>query len=320
MTRRVLALRALGLGDAVTGIPALRGLRRAFGDHALVLAAPDAVTGWLRGLDVIDDALPTADLELLDPAAWSARFGVPPDVAVDLHGCGPRSQDLLRGLRPGRLVSFRCPASGQHTGPDWDAEENEVYRWCRLVSWAGGPCGPEDLRLPPAGARSAAVVVHPGAASGSRRWPADRWMRVVAALRAAGRRVVVTGGPAERELCRAVSAAAPGVADRCGALDVVGLAGLMSRAGLVLSGDTGPAHLATAYGTPSVLLFGPTPPWRWGPVLEPERHRVLWHGTEIGRPWVGDPHGEEVDPALDRITVGEVLDAVAALAAVPAAR
>jgi ADP-heptose:LPS heptosyltransferase len=87
--------------------------------------------------------------------------------------------------------------------------------------------------------------------------------------------------------------------------DLQDLAALVARAELVLCGDTGVAHLASAYATPSVVLFGPTPPHRWGPP-EDGPHDVLWHGTGVG-----DPHDDEPDPALLRITVDEVLARVA---------
>lgn len=330
---RVLVLRALGLGDGLTGIPALRGLRRAFPDVPLVLAAPAGIGGWLCRIGVADDLIELPDLEDLPAMDWADRYGGPPDLAVDLHGCGPRSQDLLNLHRPRRLVSFRCPASGQLAGPGWDPEENEVLRWCRLVRTAfGAPCGPRDLVLaPPAGPPPQPpgyALVHPGAASGSRRWPPDRFARVVAALVARGARVVLTGNAAERDRCAGIAAAAGavpcttrspaatgpgGVTDLCGRLDLDLLAATVAGAGLVISGDTGVAHLATAYRRPSVLLFGPTPPHRWGPAVDTALHRVLWHGPRIAPGYVGDPHGAAVDPALDLITADEVCTAAAAL-------
>ena len=85
------------------------------------------------------------------------------------------------------------------------------------------------------------------------------------------------------------------------------LAALVAAAGRVVCGDTGVAHLATALGTPSVLLFGPTPPAWWGPLIERDRHRVLWHGLSVvpRRPGWRGPH-----PALAAITVDEVLATV----------
>jgi ADP-heptose:LPS heptosyltransferase len=81
------------------------------------------------------------------------------------------------------------------------------------------------------------------------------------------------------------------------------LTALVAGATLVVCGDTGIAHLATALGTPSVILFGPTSPLQWGPP-EGRRHRALWKGT------TGDPHATEPDAGLLGIGVGEVLEAI----------
>jgi ADP-heptose:LPS heptosyltransferase len=81
---------------------------------------------------------------------------------------------------------------------------------------------------------------------------------------------------------------------------------VVAAARLVVTGDTGTAHLASAFRTSSVVLFGPTPPAWWGP--PPGPHVVLWHGTEPGDPW-----GDLPDPALLRISVDEVLKAVGGL-------
>ncbi|WNB86248.1 glycosyltransferase family 9 protein [Cellulomonas sp. ATA003] len=311
----VLVLRALGLGDALTGVAALRGVRRAWPDRRVVLAAPAGVGGWLRDLGVVDDVLPTSGLE---PLRWDGTG----HVAVNLHGRGPQSHRVLAATRPDRLVAFASPEAGHDDGPVWRPDEHEVERWCRLVTAAGGPCGPADLRLtvPPATdpadaadarhpADAGEVLLHPGAASGSRRWPVERFAAVARRLVADGARVVVTGGPAERDLAAAVVVGLPPDRARstAGELDLPGLAALVAGTRLVVCGDTGVAHVATAVRTPSVLLFGPTPPRWWGPAIDLDRHAVLWHG-DPDRP--GDPHGDAVDPALAAVTVDEVVDAV----------
>ena len=299
----VLVLRALGLGDAVSGIAALRGVRRRWPDRELVLAAPAAIGRWLRDLALVDAWLPCDGLA--SPLAWPR--GARGHVAVNLHGRGPQSHRLLQATLPDALVAFSSKESGFASGPQWCEEEHEVRRWCRLVSSAGGPCGPDDLRLD-RDDDDGMVVVHPGAGSASRRWPAPRWANVARALVDAGEEVVVTGGPTERELCRQVAAAA-GARDLAGRLTLPELAGLVARARLVLCGDTGVAHLATAYATRSVLLFGPTPPDRWGPAIDPQLHTVLWHGVPGGS-GPGDPHAASIDPLLADISVDEVLAAV----------
>jgi ADP-heptose:LPS heptosyltransferase len=90
-----------------------------------------------------------------------------------------------------------------------------------------------------------------------------------------------------------------------GQTTLAGLAALTASARLVIAGDTGLAHLASAYARPSVTLLGPVPPAQWGPPRHP-RHQVLWHGADGYR---GDPHGSQTGPALAAITVPEVLAA-----------
>ena len=313
----VLVLRALGLGDALTAVPALRGLRRAFPAARVTLAGPAGVGEWLRRQGVVDAVLDVEGLAAPPRLPWSGTG----HVAVDLHGRGPASHERLLATRPARLVAFACPEAGFTDGPWWVEGEHEVRRWCRLVTRAGGWCGPDDLRLHPDVARAAEpfpglegdVLLHPGAASGARRWPVERWVAVAQALVDRGVRVSLTGGRAEVRLCDEIVARtrppspALRVVSTAGVLDLDGLARVVAEARLVVCGDTGIAHVATAVGTPSVLLLGPTSPDRWGPLLDTDRHTTLWHG-DPDHP--GDPHAASPDPTLLRITVDEVVAAV----------
>ena len=309
----VLVLRALGLGDALTAVPALRGIRRAWPDRWLLLAADARIGGWLRTLGLVDESLPTSALR---PLIWPppAVIGTSGHLAVNLHGRGPQSHRRLAATTPDRLVAFRQPAAAHVGGPTWRPDEHEVDRWCRLVGSAGGHCGRDDLLLPAAGLRSDEVLLHPGAAAPARRWPADRWVAVAARLAGAGHPVALTGGPAESDpcadiVCRARDAAGStaDVRSLAGRLDLPGLAARVAAARLLVCGDTGVAHLATAYRTRSVLLFGPTSPRLWGPAIDPDLHTVLWHGRDGT---AGDPHGDTVDAALAAITTGEVHAAI----------
>ncbi|MCP9947464.1 SDR family NAD(P)-dependent oxidoreductase [Actinomadura madurae] len=297
---RALVLRALGLGDLLTAVPALRALRRGMPRARIALAAPAALAPLARATGAVDGVLPASGLDA------PPRPAGPVDVAVNLHGSGPRSHRLLAGLSPGRLLAFACRPS-HPGGPEWDPAEHEVDRWCRLVAAYGFDADPGDLDLPvpavPSPAPGAAVV-HPGAAFPARRWPAERFAAVAAALRDGGERVVVTGGPGEAHLARRVVrlAGLDGAADLAGRTPLPELAALVAGARLVVCGDTGVAHLATAFRTPSVLLFGPTPPGRWGPPDRAEHH-VLWTGRR------GDPHGREPCPGLLEIPADRVVEA-----------
>ncbi len=319
---RVLILRALGLGDAVTAIPALRGVRRRWPTAELTIACPEPIGTWLSHRGLVDDVLPTAGLQHL---AWP---GPPPEIVVNLHGSGPESHRLLRALEPQAVVAFRCPQAGVRHGPLWRDDEHEVDRWLRLVNAGGVVADAADLRLRPRGRtlrRRGPVLIHPGAAAPSRRWPASRWARIATAL-AWDDDVIVTGVAAEADVC-AVVADDPRVANRCGSDDLESLTELVERARLVLSGDTGVAHLATALGTPSVTLFGPVSPALWGPAIDADLHRSLWPGDAPDRragsrrpaPSLrpGDPHGSDVDPRLERIGVADVIEAILELGPVP---
>lgn len=285
-------LRALGLGDLLTAVPALRGLRAAFPRAEITLAAP----AWLRDavdrIDAVDRLLPT---EGLVPVEFDR-----PDLAVNLHGKGPQSVERLLATRPRKLITFagrdadqpvEWPGGRASQPVEWPEERHEVLRWCDLLQHHGIPCDPDDLRLPAVGPRSGRIVLHPGASTGARRWPAERYAAVAREL---APEVIVTAGPGEHDLARRV---APNPVSG----SLAELMDLVATAGLVICGDTGVAHVATAYGTPSVILFGPVSPSLWGPRDGP--HQALWHGD------TGDTFAGEPDPGLLRITVSEVLDA-----------
>lgn len=307
----VLALRALGLGDFLTGLPALGLIKEALPGHDVVLAAPPVFAALVPLIPAVDRLLPAAELAPISGAPEEL------DVAIDLHGNGPASRRLLSALGPRQLYGFADPAAGL-PGPRWLADEHEVSRWCRLVRTSlpvpatrpAGGLAPDGeavgcVKVPAVPMPRRVTIVHPGAAAGARRWPAPRFAAVASALRRRGHRVVVTGGEAEAQLARAVAGEA-GVPVLLGP-SLPELLSLVARARLVVCGDTGVAHVATNYRTPSVVLFGPVSPSIWGPPAT-GRHRVLWHGDGTG-----DPHGKHVDPALLAITVEEVLTAIAEL-------
>src|SRR5215213_9525220 len=156
---RILVYRAIGLGDFLTGVPALRAVARAFPSAEVCLAAPAPLAPLVPLTGAVQTFLPTGELV---PPPWS---GAPPALAVNLHGRGPQSHRLLQALTPRRLVAFANPDAGVD-GPRWRPDEHEVARWCRLLDESGIPADPHDLRLdvelfgPPG-----ATLIHPGAAS-----------------------------------------------------------------------------------------------------------------------------------------------------------
>jgi ADP-heptose:LPS heptosyltransferase len=163
------------------------------------------------------------------------------------------------------------------------------------------------------------VVVHPGASVPARAWSAARHAALVARLAADGRKVVVTGGSDEIALTAAVAAGRAGVIDLGGATDLSGLAGVIERAAVVVTGNTGPAHLAAAVGAPVVSLFAPTvPAWKWRPWGVPH---VVLGDQAIG---CAGCRARECPvtghPCISSITVDEVLAAVDLLSPAAVAR
>ncbi|HEY0935515.1 MAG TPA: glycosyltransferase family 9 protein, partial [Trebonia sp.] len=122
MPPSIVILRALGLGDFLTGVPAYRAVRRAFPGHRLVLAAPAVLAPLVPLAGAVDELLPVGELQ---PLNWT---GAAPDIAIDLHGRGPASHLLVAALRPRRLIVFGGEHAGGFTGPVWRPGEHEVAR------------------------------------------------------------------------------------------------------------------------------------------------------------------------------------------------
>ncbi len=283
----LLTVRALGIGDLVATVPALRALRQAYPDHRHVLAT-DARLGPLAAasgtVDEIVDVRAGRDPRRLAVLARTMA-GRQADVVANLHSRGPESHRAAKALRPRRILAFGRYELGV-AGPPWLPYEHEVDRWLRLVGTTTGSLGSHDDCLLPrfvSSQRAPIVIVHPGASTTSRCWPAHRFGWLASSLQAVGYHVVVTGSAAERDLAESVvqQAGLPPAANLAGRTSVGDLAALVGNSRLVVSGDSGPAHLAWATHTPSVRLHGPTDsrPWapRTGPhtlVIAPSRHLV----------------------------------------------
>lgn len=162
-------------------------------------------------------------------------------------------------------------------GEDFQEDQPEVVRALAIADAAGFvlPHGDDGkLRITPApdpegvaeelAADGPYIVVHPGSAAPARAWPALHNAATVELLEAYGHRVVVTGGPGETSLT--ATAAGPSARNLGGGTNLRTLAAVLAGAAVVVTGNTGPAHLAAAVGTPVVSLFAPVvPAIRWAP-------------------------------------------------------
>jgi len=224
------------------------------------------------------------------------------DIAIDLHG-GPRAAWLTRASGAPLRIGYDLPgrAWAYTTRVPWTRalvppRHSVLNQWDLLgplgfdaadpaVDAVQMPLAPDTVTRVAARLRDAGVpdsgaiaVLHVSAGNPFRRWPADRFAALAAALTALPEpmHVVITSGPSEAEAVERVTRVArdtPSVeASRivhCGEFDLPELAALVSRARLYIGGDSGPLHIAATTRTPVVALFGPTLPERSLPWRDP---------------------------------------------------
>ncbi|SHF29769.1 glycosyltransferase family 9 protein [Streptoalloteichus hindustanus] len=340
MTDRVLVARLDSDGDVLLAGPAVRAAAAGRGEPAEVtlLCSPrgeqaarllpgvaEVLTWPCPWIDPEPEPVRPADVARLVDRVARLRPAValvltsfhqsPLPLALLLRLAGVPEIAAVSTDYPGALLDHRLR-------PDVDVDEDlpEPERALAVAASAGFRLPPGDdgglAVTPPPDVtdlvgRAPYLVLHPGATVPARAWQPERCAEAVRALTAAGHRVVVTGAPGERELTARV-AGRHGL-DLGGATTFAQLAGVLAGADAVVVGNTGPAHLAAAVGTPVVSLFAPVvPAARWAPYAVP--HVLLGEqdapcrGTRARRcPVPGHP-------CLGSVTAGDVVAAVQRLA------
>ncbi|MBI2187406.1 MAG: glycosyltransferase family 9 protein [Acidobacteria bacterium] len=287
-TSRFLIIRLGSLGDVVHGIPAAAALRQRY---------PQAQIDWLvdpRYIELLDlveslDRRIPFDPRDLTRGRGTARATLRDlrrmryDAVIDLQG-------LLKSAVLARLVSARRTIGLPRRylreplarlfyseAPDAGAAPHVIDRGLALLRALDviDPAVRFPLTIPrtPAAALAAERVgsseyalINPGAAWPNKRWPAERFGAAAAAVRAeVGLRSLVLWGPGERALADAVAAASSGAAVTAPETTIKDVVAVARGARVMVSGDTGPLHIAAAVGTPVVALFGPTFAERNGP-------------------------------------------------------
>ena len=287
--RRILIVKLGALGDVVHAIPVAAALRRAF---------PSARIDWLISskhreildlVPVIDRRLVLNDSRLFE--VIRELRGSKYDVAIDLQGL-IKSAVLARASGAPRVVGF-TPRYARERAASWFYtdrhdpggggmyhvdERHVVYTNLGVLRTLGIEPGPPEFPLEQIESAVAArvaeqtggryAILNAGAAWPNKRWPPARLAMVAMELRARyALPSVAVWGPDEEWLARELvekSSRAALLSPQTTIADVVALA---RGASLYLSGDTGPAHIAAAVGTPVVGIYGPTRPSRNGPWL-----------------------------------------------------
>lgn len=284
--RKIAVLRPNAVGDFVFALPALHALRAAYPGAELVLLGRGWHAAFLANRPgpvdrvVVVPPLPGIGLPAEAPdhderdRFVNAMRGEGFDIACQMYGGGRYSNPLVAAFGAGLTVGAR--ADGAPALERWVRYAEPANRRLALLEVAslagagvfslGDETGAE-LALTEGDRRAAAqvlpaepgerlVVLQPGSTDPRRCWPARGFALVGDALAGMGARVLVNGSADEAPLVRAVCEAMRAPAfDLSGKLDLGGLCGLLARAALVVSNDTGPLHLALALGRPGVGVF-----------------------------------------------------------------
>jgi lipopolysaccharide heptosyltransferase II len=272
-----LAVRFSSLGDLVLVTPLLRAIRAAHPDAELTLVTKSEYRPLFTHNPHLTELIaydPVTPLRELAAALRGRRF----THRLDLHGSlrsralrvllggrwhGYPKRRLARAIlihtkrdvfRDRRHVADRYFDAARGLGIRPDGRSPEVFLGVAALRAADRFLAERGL-----GQQRTLVAAVPGAAHATKQWPERHWHELVADLVAAGMDVVVVGGGRERELGARIAAAGGGrAASAAGLFDLQETAALLRRARCTVAGDTGVMHLATAVGTPVVLLLGPT--------------------------------------------------------------
>lgn len=306
--REIAVIRAMrGWGDLLCTVPALRRLRAGAPDARITCIGvpsgrwmleryPELLDAWidLPSWPTIPDADGDPDETIRMLASRAGTF----DLVVQLHGSGGQIDELAEVLSSDAVVAHVQPGEpetpvGGHRWftRAWPNAGHEAERLADLVSAAGFPILPVELEFPvrpddvrqlpsalaQPGARRLAVV-HPGAPRRDRRWGADGFTAVARHLHARGLQVVVTGTTSDLGVIGAV-------ADGCSVVPWVlvdaplgGTAALLREAAVLVSNDTGIAHLGVAVGAPTLVVGTTSDLDRWGPMDRARHHAVRTTG------------------------------------------
>lgn len=326
---RLLVVRLGSLGDLVHTLPAVAAIR---------LAHPFAQIDWLvdcvhrEFLDLVPVISSTVPLRKATGGGWLQALrelrARQYDVAIDFQGL-LKSAALARLSGAAKVIGFDR-ASARESAASWlystrvaaGDVAHVIDKNLRLAAVLGAPLHRRDFPILPIpspaldvlreGGVQRFALLNCGAAWPNKRWPPERFGRLAAWLRERhGLASVALWGPGEQELADEVARTSQGAAVAAPPTSLADLVAIAAEADLMVSGDTGPTHVAAALGTPVVALFGPTSPDRNGPWVEGDislsryaacrchykRECQFGHGAE----WcLGTISEDEVREAVDR--------------------
>jgi len=289
---QILLVKLSSFGDVLHALPTLEALHGAYPEAHLTWLVEAAYAPLLAGHPALDEVWLAPRLRPGEffSGANPARLGRLVrqlrsrsfDLVVDLQGL-LKSAVWTALARSPRKVGYDRTREFSYLAlteraPPFAPEAHAVRRYLNLAHYLGAPPAPPRFRLGldavadlaallPGEAGRPLAVLHPGARWASKLWLPAYWARLAEWLsRDRGFQVAVTGSAADRELVADLIGLSQGpLINLAGRTSLAELAGVLRRACLAVTTDTGAMHLAAALGTPVAALFGPTAPWRTGP-------------------------------------------------------
>lgn len=284
--QRVLLIRLSALGDVVLVSAAARALEAAHPGVAVDLVTDARYAAFAKACMGVREVVPYdrhgEDAGFAGVKRVQARLPTEPyDAVVDLQG-KLRTRALAKGVSAERRLVLTKRTVGQaalalvgHDPPIVDRRAATLYLEALAPLGVSPEASPAPALVAPPGARPEGgpqrFGLSVGASHATKRWPAERFAELAEGLLELrpGARLVLIGGPMDAETLAAVRAALGPEhvePEDPAALDVLGLATRIAGLDMMVSVDSGPAHLSAGFGVPTVVLFGPTAPSRWGPV------------------------------------------------------
>jgi heptosyltransferase-1 len=296
---RILLVKLSSFGDVLHALPTLAALRSAYPDAHITWLVEAAYAPLLAGHPALNEIWEAPRLHPGELLAGANRARLQRvlrllraqsfDLVVDIQGLLKSALWVALAKSPHKVGYDRTRELSylalSERVPPYDPEAHAVRRYLNLAHYLGAPyavprfhlafdAGVDLAGLIPAADERPLVVLHPGARWSSKLWLPASWARLAEWLEKQGFQVALTGSRADQPLVSEISRnTRSSVLNLAGSTSLAQLAGILRKAHLAVTTDTGAMHLAAASETPVVALFGPTAPWRTGPFGE--GHQVV---------------------------------------------
>ncbi len=340
---RILLIQLSAIGDTILTIPTIRAIRNRFPNAHLTMVASTINLQYLGNCPYIDQHIPCRLEEVMKAPSKLIGFirelrHQKFDCVIDFEHWAKFSALIAYGSGAARRIGFQSADQYRHYVFSDVIEhvpgQHEVVNFLKIAGLLECPIGETDLEVWPAredwdwaerffyetgiDPNRPVIAIHPEAGRRGeprRRWPHDRFVASADALAEGyNAQIILTGAPSEVELSQRIASQTRTIcAVAAGKTEINQLAALFAKADIVICGNCGPMHLATAAGTPVIALHGPTNPSQWAPWGN--GHTILHVDVpcspclNLGFEYGCSALSDGTSPCMHTIQIGEVLKA-----------